>query len=155
MNITIDPTIKSNNVCEKIVGARSVFARMILERYNEGLSVKQLIEEFGVNKTTIFVLLKKAEEETGIKRQQRTDTKKRMSQEQLETAAYLLNHGWSMAQTAKKIGVYYRAIQSRIQTGSLPPSRNFSTIFKGKKLMIKKLEERINRMERMATHGIY
>lgn len=155
MNFQIDPTVKSNNICEKIVGARSVFARMVLDRYNDGLSIKQLSEEFGVHECTIYELLNKAEKETGIKRQERANTKRRMSQDQLEMAAYLLNHGWSITQTAKKVGVYYSAIYSRTRTGSLPPSSNCSSIFKSKELTIKKLEERITRMERMATYGIY
>lgn len=155
MNFQIDPTVKSNNICEKIVGARSVFARMVLDRYNDGLSIKQLSEEFGVHECTIYELLNKAEKETGIKRQERANTKRRMSQDQLEMAAYLLNHGWSITQTAKKVGVNYAAIQNRTKTGSLPQSRNSSTIFKSKELAIKKLEERISRMKRMAKNGLF
>nr|DAU66273.1 MAG TPA: transposase [Caudoviricetes sp.] len=155
MNFQIDPTVKTNNICGKIKDARSFFVRMVLKRYNEGLSIKQLSEEFGVCEGTIYVSLNQAEKETGIKRQERANTKVRMNQDQLDMAAYLLNHGWSIQQTAKKVGVNYAAIQNRTKTGSLPQSRNSSTIFKSKELAIKKLEERISRMERMAKNGLF
>lgn len=120
MNITIDPTIKSNNVCEKIAGTRSAFARKVLDRYNDGLSIKQLMDEFGVSDVTIYRSLNQAESETGIKRQKRSHGRS-MTTHQIKLAVSMLERGWSAKYTAKKVGVTGKAILDRIKNGLLPP----------------------------------
>jgi transposase-like protein len=154
MTFQIDPTIKSNNVCEKVAGIRSAFSRKVLERYNDGLSIKQLAEEFGVCNATIYESLNHAEEETGTKRQARPSGR-RMTQDQLNMVASLLDKGWSVRRTAQKVGVYDNAIISRIKSGTLPASQHGSPVFQHKEQIILDLEQRINRMRRMAKHGIY
>lgn len=154
MNITIDPTIKSNNVCEKIAGTRSAFARKVLDRYNDGLSIKQLMDEFGVSDVTIYRSLNQAELETGIKRQKRSHGRS-MTTHQIKLAASMLERGWSAKYTAKKVGVTGKAILDRIKNGSLPPSQWSSFNAQHKERVIRELEERINRMERMAKNGFF
>lgn len=154
MTFKIDPAVRSNNICEKVMGARSAFAKQVLERYNDGLSIKQLAEEFGVSEATVYTSLNRAETTFGIQRQERPSNK-RMTQDQVDMAASLLNQGWSVKWTAQKVGVYDNAIIGRIKNGTLPPSKHASPVFQHKEAVIRELEERITRMERMATHGIY
>ena len=154
MTFQIDPTVKSNNVCEKVAGARSAFVCKVLERHNDGLSIKQLAEEFGVSEATVYVSLNRAEKETGTKRQARPSGR-RMTQDQLNMAASLLDKGWYIRRTAQKVGVYDNAIISRIKSGTLPASKHGSPVFQHKEQIILDLEQRISRMKRMAKHGIY
>lgn len=154
MTIKIDPAVRSNNVCEKVMGARSAFVWQVLKRHHDGLSIKQLAEEFGVSVDTIYKALNRAEAETGIKRQERPSSKK-MTQDQVDMAASLLNQGWSINRTAQKVGVNFGAIQYRVQVGSLPSSHHASPVHQHKEVVIRELEERIMRMKRMATYGIY
>nr|DAM95588.1 MAG TPA: transposase [Caudoviricetes sp.] len=154
MNITIDSNVKSNNICEKVTGVRSAFVRRVLDRHNDGLSIKQLAEEFGMSEATVYVSLNRAEEETGTKRQARPSGK-RMTQDQLDMIVDLMGKGWSIRRTAQKVGVYDNAIISRIKSGTLLASQHQSPVFQHKEQLISALEERINRMERMAKHGIY
>lgn len=154
MTFQIDSTVKSNNVCEKVAGIRSAFSRKVLERYNDGLSIRQLSEEFGVCNATVYESLNRAEEETGTKRQARPSGR-RMTQDQLNMVASLLDKGWSVRRTAQKVGVYDNAIISRIKSGTLPASKHKSPVFQHKEQIIIDLEDRINRMKRMAKHGIY
>ena len=154
MTFKIDPTVKSNNVCEKVMGARSAFMRQILKRHHDGLSIKQLAEEFGVSEATVYASLNRAEKTFGIQRQERPSSK-RMTQDQIDLAASLLNKGWSIKWTAQKVGVYDNAIIGRIKSGTLPPSCHASPVHQHKETVIRDLEERITRMKRMASHGIY
>lgn len=154
MNITIDPTIKSNNICEKIAGTRSAFARKVLDRYNDGLSIKQLMDEFVVSDVTIYRLLNQAESETGINRQKRSRGRS-MTTHQIKLAVSMLERGWSAKYTAKKVGVTGKAILDRIKNGSLPPSQWSSFNAQHKERVIRELEERINRMKRMAKNGFF
>lgn len=62
MNITIDPTIKSNNVCEKIESARLEIALQILGQRKQGRTLKQVASEFGVSLGTIGNLVRFAEQ---------------------------------------------------------------------------------------------
>jgi len=154
MTLQIDPTVRSNNVCEKVMGARSAFVLQVLKRHHDGLSIKQLAEEFGVSEATVYTSLNRAETTFCIQRQERPSSK-RMTQDQVDMAASLLNQGWSVKRTAQKVGVYDNAIIGRIKNGTLPPSKHASPVFQHKEAVIRELEERITRMERMATHGIY
>lgn len=154
MTFQIDPTVRSNNVCEKIAGTRSAFARQVLERYNDGLSIKQLMDEFGVSDVTIYRSLNQAELETGIKRQKRSHGRC-MTTHQIKLAASMLEKGWSAKYTAKKVGVTGKAILDRIKNGSPPPSQWSSFNAQHKERLIRELEERINRMERMAKNGFF
>lgn len=154
MTFKIDPAVRSNNVCEKVMGARSAFVRHVLKRHHDGLSIKQLAEEFGVSEATIYASLNRAETTFGIQRQERPSSK-RMTQDQVDMAASLLTQGWSIKWTAQKVGVYDNAIVCRIKNGTLPPSKHASPVHQHKETVIRELEERINRMERMATNGIY
>ena len=154
MTFQIDPAVRSNNICEKVMGARSAFVRQVLKRHHDGLSIKQLAEEFGVSEATVYTSLNRAETTFGIQRQERPSSK-RMTQDQVDMAASLLNQGWSVKRTAQKVGVYDNAIIGRIKNGTLPPSKHASPVFQHKEAVIRELEERITRMERMATHGIY
>lgn len=154
MTFQIDPTVRSNNVCEKVMGARSAFVRQVLKRHHDGLSIKQLAEEFGVSEATVYTSLNRAETTFGIQRQERPSSKK-MTQDQVDMAASLLNQGWSIKRTAQKVGVNFGAIQYRVQVGSLPSSHHASPVYQHKEVVIRELEERIIRMERMATNGIY
>lgn len=154
MTFQIDPAVRSNNICEKVMGARSAFVRQVLKRHHDGLSIKQLAEEFGVSEATIYASLNRAETTFGIQRQDRPSSK-RMTQDQVDMAALLLTQGWSVKRTAQKVSVYSNAIIGRIKNGTLPQSKHASPVFQHKEAVIRELEERINRMERMATYGIY
>lgn len=154
MTLQIDPAVCSNNICEKVMGARSAFAKQVLERYNDGLSIKQLMDEFGVSDITIYRLLNQAESETGIKRQKRSRGRS-MTTHQIKLAVSMLERGWSAKYTAKKVGVTGKTILDRIKNGSLPPSQWSSFNAQHKERVIRELEERINRMERMAKNGFF
>lgn len=154
MTIKIDPTIRSNNVCEKIVGARSAFVQQVLKRHHDGLQIKQLAEEFGVGIRTVNKLLNAAETILGIKRQERA-TSNRMTQHQLDLASSLLENGCSVSSVARKLGVSEAAIRYRVKTGSFRELKHVSNIAKNREAVIRALENRINRMERMAKNGIF
>lgn len=153
MTFQIDPAVRSNNICEKVMGARSAFAKQVLERYNDGLSIKQLMDEFGVSDVTIYRLLNQAESETGIKRQKLSHGRS-MTTHQIKLAASMLERGWSAKYTAKKVGVTGKTILDR-KNGSPPPSQWSSFNVQHKERVIRELEERINRMERMAKNGFF
>ena len=154
MNITIDPTIKSNNVCEKIESARLEIALQILGQRKQGRTLKQVASEFGVSLGTIGNLVRFAEQKTGIKMEE-SKYRKRMSEDQKNLAASLLEKGCSMRSAAEKVGVSFCTIQRLVTECKLPPSVHSAPSVEFAERKISELEERINCMERMAMHGIY
>ena len=154
MTFQIDPTIKSNNICEKIERARLEIALQILDERTRGRTLKQVASEFGVSITTIGNLVRFAEQKTGIKKPE-SKHRKRMSDDQKTLAASLLEKGVSMRSAAEKVGVAFCTIQRLVTKGKLPPSVHSAPAVEFAERKISELEERINRMERMATYGIY
>lgn len=154
MTFQIDPTVKSNNVCEKIENARLEIALQILGERTRGRTLKQVASEFGVSLGTIGNLVRFAEQKTGIKREE-SKYRKRMSEDQKNLAASLLEKGCSMRSAAEKVGVSFCTIQRLVTEGKLPPSVHSAPAVEFAERKIRELEERINRMEMMATYGIY
>lgn len=154
MTFQIDPTIKSNNVCEKIESARLEIALQILGQRKQGRTLKQVASEFDVSLGTIGNLVRFAEQKTGIKREE-SKYRKRMSDDQKNAAASLLEEGCSMRSAAEKVGVSFCTIQRLVTEGKLPPSVHSAPAVEFAEKQIRELEERITRMEWMAEHGIY
>ena len=154
MTFQIDPTVKSNNVCEKIESARLEFALQILGERTRGRTLKQVASEFGVSIGTIGNLVRFAEQKTGIKKPE-SKYRRRMSDDQKNAAASLLEKGCSMRAAAEKVGVSFCTIQRLVTEGKLPPSVHLAPAVEFAEKTIKELEERITRMEMMATYGIY
>lgn len=154
MTFQIDPTVKSNNVCEKNESARLEIALQILDQRKQGRTLKQVASEFGVSLWTIGNLVRFAEQKTGIKKPE-SKYRRRMSEDQKSMAASLLEGGCSMRSAAEKVGVAFCTIQRLVTEGKLPPSVPSAPSVEFAERKISELEERINRMERMATHGIY
>ena len=87
MTFQIGPTIKSNNVCEKIESARLEIALQILGQRKQGRTLKQVASEFGVSLGTIGNLVRFAEQKTCIKKPE-SKYRKRMSDDQKTLAAF-------------------------------------------------------------------
>ena len=124
--------------------------QQIIDWYNQGVTYKEIADEFGVSKSTIFNIIQDLRAR-GIYLPRRLHSKEELK-EQNSVIIDLYKQGFSYKEIAKKIGVSYLLIESRITSlrkkGLITGTRQIKTSPEDLDVQYKKIATWYNHLSR-------